>query len=335
MHTNEGTHSAAGPEEMVPSSHVLEPLEFHDRLTGLPNRNLFFDRMEHELARARRYENGFALMKLNLDEFAAINKYNGQIVGDLVLRDVAKMLIANVRDIDTVARMDGDEFVILLDGVTNKKEAEIIALKIIRSMSDPITLDDGTHVKVGASVSIVFSPQDGVQIEQLMSCADQAMSAAKNNGKGLIGFSKYLLGASGLQVQSAPASSVNDMSLGIAIIDAQHAAMANYIRGIVDSISNGDQSAKLVKRIDLLAELCQIHFQTEEDLMKFHDLPDLEEHHTEHVRRLAGLRTIFKNLNFNGQQLETFTQEINEWLLDHIRNQDAELAARLKSKGVS
>lgn len=335
MHTNEVTYSAAGPEEGAHSSPSMEQLEFHDRLTGLANRNLFLDRMDHELARVRRYESGFALMKLDLDEFAEINRSNGHVVGDLVLRDVAKMLIANVRDIDTVARMDGDEFVILLDGVTNKKEAEMIALKIIRSMSEPIRLDEGTYVKVGTSVSIVFSPQDGVQIEQLMSCADQAMSVAKNNGKGLIGFSKYLLGASGLQVQSAPASPVNDMNLGITIIDAQHAAMANYIHGIVDSITNGDKSVKLVKRIKLLAELCQIHFQTKEDLMKLHDLPDWEEHHAEHVRRPAGLRSIFKKLNFNGQQLETFAREINEWLLDHIRSQDSELAAQLKSKGVS
>jgi diguanylate cyclase (GGDEF)-like protein/hemerythrin-like metal-binding protein len=335
MHNIEATHSVAGQEDEARSSHALEQLEFHDPLTGLPNRSLFFDRMDHELARVRRYESGFALMKLDLDEFAEINKSNGQAVGDLVLRNVAKMLIENVRDIDTVARMDGDEFVILLDGLTNKKEAEKIALKIFRSMSDPIRLDDGKYIKIGASVSIVFSPQDGVQVEHLMSCADQAMSVAKNNGKGLIGFSKYLLGASGLQVQSAPTTQDNGMNLGIAIIDAQHAAMANYIRGIVDSITNGDQSAKLVKRIDLLAELCQIHFQTEEDLMKLHDLPDQEEHHAEHMRRLAGLRSIFKKLNFNGQQLETFTQEINDWLQDHIRSQDAELATQLKSKGVS
>jgi hemerythrin-like metal-binding protein len=125
------------------------------------------------------------------------------------------------------------------------------------------------------------------------------------------------------------------MKQGIAIIDAQHAAMANYIHGIVDSITNGDKSAKLAKRIDLLVELCQIHFQTEEDLMKLHNVPGVEEHHAEHMRRLAGLRAIFGNLNFADQKVETVSREINEWLLGHIRGQDSEVAAQLRSKGVS
>jgi diguanylate cyclase (GGDEF)-like protein/hemerythrin-like metal-binding protein len=310
-------------------------VEFRDPLTGLPNRDLFFDRMDHQLARVRRYEIGFALMKLDLDEFGEVNKTNGHAVGDRVLRDVARLLISNVRDIDTVARMGGDEFAILLDGVTSKKEAEIIALKIIRSMSEPIKLEDGTHLKVGVSVSIVLSPQDGNQAVQLMMCADQAMNVAKNNGKGIIGFSKSLLESSREQNIPVPESQISDMNLGISIIDAQHAAMGNYIRGIIDSIKNGDKSIQLSKRIDLLVELCQIHFQTEEDLMRQHNVPDVEEHHAEHMRRLASLRALFGNLNINGQKLETVTREINEWLMGHIQGQDSELAALLKSKGVS
>ena len=335
MQTRDVKRPVTGQQEVAHSRHVFDSMEFHDPLTGLANRDLFFNRMDHELARVRRYESGFALMKLDLDEFGEINKINGHAVGDFVLRDVAKMLMSNVRDIDTVARMGGDEFAILLDGVTNKKEAEIIALKIIRSMSEPIKLEDGTHLKIGASVSIVLSPQDGNQAVQLMICADQAMNVAKNNGKGLIGFSKSMQADSRKQDQPSPEFQTGDMNLGIAIIDAQHAAMANYIRGIIDSITNGDKSIKLAKRVDLLVELCQIHFQTEEDLMKQHNLPDVEEHHADHMRRLANLRAIFGNLNFNEQKLETVTREANEWLMGHIKSQDSELVELLKSKGVS
>ena len=310
-------------------------LAFHDSLTGLPNRDLFFDRMSRELSRVRRYESGFALMMLDLDEFEGVNDANGQEAGDRVLCDIAKQLISSVRDVDTVARTGGDEFAILLDGVTSKKVAEIVALKIMRSMSVPIKLDDGTHINIGASVGIAMSPQDGYQAEQLMLCADQAMNVAKNNGKGLIGFSNNLQTAPKKIGQPSSVSAFGDMHLGIAIIDAQHKSMANFIQGIIDSLISGDKSTNLHKRIDLLAELCQVHFQTEEDLMKNHNIPGVEKHHAEHQRKLTSLRTIFRNLNFNEQQLATVTLEIREWLLGHIREHDKELVAQLRNKGVS
>jgi diguanylate cyclase (GGDEF)-like protein/hemerythrin-like metal-binding protein len=335
MSSNQGTYSGTGPHRDRHARHALERLEFLDPLTGLPNRDLFFDRMHHELARARRYESGFALMKLDLDEFAEVNRARGQAAGDRVLQDVAKLLIANVRDIDTVARLGGDEFAILLDGVTNKKEAETIALKIIRSMSNPINLDDGTQIRIGASVSVALSPQDGDQAVQLMLCADQAMYVAKNNGKGLVGFSKSLQDSPEKHVQPIATSQVNPTNLGIHIIDAQHAAMENFIRGLLESIKNGDRSVNLAKRINLLVELSQIHFQTEEDLMTQHGLPGLEEHHSEHMRRLAALRAIFGHLDFDNSKLETVTREINDWLYGHIRGLDSDLASMLKSKGVS
>jgi diguanylate cyclase (GGDEF)-like protein/hemerythrin-like metal-binding protein len=314
---------------------ALERLAFHDTLTGLPNRDLFFDRMSHSLARVRRYETGFAVMMLDLDEFEGVNDAKGYAAGDMVLCDVAKQLNSIVRDVDTVARTGGDEFGILLDGITSKKEAETVALKIIRSMSDPIRLDDGTHIKVGASVGIVFSPQDGYHAEQLMLCADQAMNVAKNKGKGLISFSNNQQTATENSKPASPETVFNDMNLGISIMDAQHMAMANYIQGIIDSLTNGDKSIKLQKRVELLVELCQIHFQTEEDLMKRYNVPGVEEHHAEHQRRLNSLRTIFGGLNFNDQKLVMVAAEIKEWLLGHIRSQDTELASILRSKGVS
>lgn len=308
---------------------------FHDALTGLPNRDLFFERMSRELARVRRYESSFALMMLDLDEFDAVNGSNGHEAGDLVLCDVAKQLVSTVRDVDTVARTGGDEFAILLDGVTNKKDAEIVALKIIKSMSAPIKLEDGSHIKIGASVGIVFSPLDGSQAEQLMLRADQAMSVAKSNGKGLIGFSKSLPSASRKPEQSTPLSPTGEMTLGISIMDEQHKAMANFIRGLTESLSNGDRSTKLLKRVELLVELCQIHFKTEEELMELHQLAGLEEHRTEHQSRLKDLRAIFRDMHFTKQGMTAAAHAINGWMAEHISGQDTELAAQLKDNGVS
>jgi diguanylate cyclase (GGDEF)-like protein/hemerythrin-like metal-binding protein len=308
---------------------------FHDSLTGLPNRDLFVERMNRELARVRRYESSFALIVLDLDGFEAVNDINGHDAGDRVLCDVANQLASTVRDVDTVARTGGDEFAILLDGIRSKKEAEIVALKIIKSMSGPIKLGNGTHIKIGASAGVVLSPQDGYLAEQLMLCADQAMNVAKNNGKGLIGFGRNMQAPSKRMNQSSPASPSGNQNLGISILDEQHKAMSNFIQGIIESLKNGDHSTKLLKRVDLLVELCRIHFKTEEDMIQLYDLGCLDEHRAEHQVQLKNLRLIFGNLNFNEKELAKVTHEVNEWLSEHIREQDTELAAQLINKGVS
>ena len=112
-------------------------------------------------------------------------------------------------------------------------------------------------------------------------------------------------------------------------------AMSNFIQGIIDSLANGDKTTKLVKRVEILVELCQIHFKTEEDMTKRHYIPSVEEHHVEHQLRLNSVRKIFGNMHFNEQQLAIVAHDITEWHMGHIRGQDTELAALLRTKGVS
>jgi diguanylate cyclase (GGDEF)-like protein/hemerythrin-like metal-binding protein len=309
-------------------------LASYDPLTGLPGRDLFFDRMRRELARVRRYEIGFALMILALEGIEGDNDVNDQASVDLAICNVTRLLISTVRDIDTIARMGRNEFAILLDGITSQTEAELVVGKIIRSFSEPIELENGTHLKIGINAGIVLSPHDGDQAEELMVCANRAMREAKKN-RGQFGFSKNFQAPPKQPLQPLPASPFGDMNLGISIMDAQHTSMANYIQGIIDSLSNGDKSTKLLKRLELLVELCQLHFQTEEDMIKRHDLPGLEEHHLEHQRRLTHLRTLFGKMNFKEEKLRQLTQETQEWLLGHIRVHDTKLAEQLRSKGVS
>lgn len=324
--------------EFGKNAHALNSIKLlasHDPLTGLPNRDLFFDRMSRELARVRRYKVGFALMMLDLGGLEGENNVYDQACVNLAICDVAKLLISTVRDIDTVARFGKNEFAILLDGVTSKKEAEKVARKIISSLSEPIKLENGTYLKISANAGIVLSPHDSDQAVELMKCAKQALQEAKNDNKGQFGFSKNFQTPPEPFLQPSPASPFGVMNLGISMMDAQHIAMANFIEGIIDSLANGDKTTKLLKRVELLVELCQIHFQTEEDLMKRHNLPGLEEHHAEHEHRLKYLRTLFGNMHFSEQQLMKLTQEIREWLLGHIRNQDTKLAEQLRGKGVS
>jgi diguanylate cyclase (GGDEF)-like protein/hemerythrin-like metal-binding protein len=313
---------------------AFERRELHDQLTGLANRELFLDRMSLELARMRRHKIGFALMMLYLDEFEGEIDANGHPVRDMVLSDVAKLLISTVRDIDTVARLAGCEFAILLDSINRKQDAVLITNKIIRLLSEPIKLGDGTHVKIGASIGIALSPQDGDRTEQLMSCVEQAIDAAKKDSKGQFRFINSLQPPSKKSEQPQPASSFGDISLGIFILDAQHMALANLIRGIIQSVTDGDKLFNIYKRVDRLVELCQIHFQTEEDLMKRHGVLGLEQYHAEHNRQLKKLQTLFSDLKFNRKNLATVAKELEDWLLGHIRGHDAEITVQLKSKGV-
>jgi diguanylate cyclase (GGDEF)-like protein/PAS domain S-box-containing protein len=156
----------------------LRRLATHDRLTGLPNRVLVFDRLAQAIARARRSRTGVAVLFLDLDLFKTINDTWGHEAGDAVLREVARRLKSCVRRSDTVARLGGDEFLLVLPEVGERREAEVMAEKILRSLSRPIAHGDFC-CQVGASIGISFYPQDGRGAKELIRIADAAMYADK------------------------------------------------------------------------------------------------------------------------------------------------------------
>ena len=215
------------------------------------------------------------------------------------------------------------------------KRLTILAERIVKSVHALTFNFNGMTAKVGCSLGIARYPNDAKTLQTLMQLADHAMYVAKNNGKGQFAFSHSLTAASDKPGDFSPASMLADMNLGVSILDAQHAAMANFIQGILDSLKNGDHSTKLLQRVELLVELCQIHFQTEEDLMTSHDIPGLEKHRVDHQRQIKSLRKIFGNLNFSEQELPMVVHQIKEWLTEHIKSHDRELAAQLKNKSAS
>jgi diguanylate cyclase (GGDEF)-like protein/PAS domain S-box-containing protein len=159
----------------------LQYLATHDLLTGLPNRYLLFDRMEQTIRRARRNQSMFAVLYIDLDGFKGVNDRYGHHIGDQVLRQVADRLTANVRDSDTVARMGGDEFTIILD-VIKMPEAALFVAQKIRAKIDK-GFDVFAHqAKVTASIGISLYPTHGMDAETLLKVADQAMYQAKEKG---------------------------------------------------------------------------------------------------------------------------------------------------------
>ena len=155
----------------------------HDSLTGLPNRSLFTERLRHAMRRAARHpDNLFAVLFLDLDRFKEVNDNLGHFAGDELLRAVARRLEACIRPEDTVARLSGDEFAILLESITEISDAGRVAERIEEALSFPINLG-GAEVTTSASIGIVTSSMAHDQPEQILRSADMAMYRAKAAGR--------------------------------------------------------------------------------------------------------------------------------------------------------
>lgn len=166
----------------------LEFLANFDKLTGLPNRNLFFDRLSLTMNEARRYGHLFALFYLDLDHFKPLNDKYGHEAGDIALQEVAKRLQKTVRDTDTVSRVGGDEFTILLSRVHNASDAMKVATKVLDAISQPFIIH-GNQCVLGISIGICLSSPELTNADNLMKNADTAMYAAKAQGRNRFMFS--------------------------------------------------------------------------------------------------------------------------------------------------
>lgn len=159
----------------------------HDPLTGLPNRALFNDRLEHGLAQAHRHGWTLAVMFVDLDDFKAINDSYGHEAGDAVLRIIADRLRESTRDDDTVSRHGGDEFLYLLMDAKDQRDVTAIAGKLIEAIQAPCRLVAGgqdINRSIHASIGISLFPNHGATAETLINQADSAMYEAKRTGSG-------------------------------------------------------------------------------------------------------------------------------------------------------
>ena len=175
---------AASQEQEEAARHAA----FHDPQTGLPNRALFTDRLEHGLAQAKRHRWALAVMFIDLDDFKDVNDTHGHDVGDTVLLTVAERLKANTREDDTVSRYGGDEFLCLLMQAGDEKDIKLFAAKILKAIKAPCDLSRyGLTIRprVGASMGIATFPDCGTTAEALIKSADKAMYRAKQSKSGV------------------------------------------------------------------------------------------------------------------------------------------------------
>ncbi len=163
----------------------LEHLALYDGLTGLPNRELLRDRLRGALARAQREGGRVAVLYLDLDDFKGVNDAHGHAAGDALLCAVARRLQGLVRDSDTVARLAGDEFVMVLERVDDADGAGRVAEALLEAFVAPLAIDGGQR-RIAPSIGVALWPADGSDADALMRSADAAMYAAKRAGGGRV-----------------------------------------------------------------------------------------------------------------------------------------------------
>ncbi|MCK5378683.1 MAG: GGDEF domain-containing protein [Acidobacteria bacterium] len=165
----------------VQDEEELVRLATTDPLTGLPNRGLLLDRLEGTLRRAERQGHCFALLFVDLDDFKDINDRSGHLAGDRVLKEIAQDLIVALRDSDTVARIGGDEFAVLIEECSGINDALDVGAKVLEAVKRSVEID-GAQYRLTASIGIAVYPADGDDAVTLLGHADEAMYRAKTLG---------------------------------------------------------------------------------------------------------------------------------------------------------
>jgi len=177
-------------QEIVDRKKAEEAIKYmahHDALTGLPNRRLFNERISLEISRSQRNNQKIGVMLFDLDHLKNVNDSFGHSVGDLLLQSVGQRLVGLLRKSDTVARMGGDEFLLILPEMKQPQDAILTAERILSALSTPFLLD-GNQINITTSIGIVFFPNDGTEVDDLIKKADIAMYKAKEKGGNIYHF---------------------------------------------------------------------------------------------------------------------------------------------------
>lgn len=168
--------------ELADANRRLRRLVDHDPLTGLPNRILFYKHLDNSITQAQHHDSKLAILFIDLDNFKQINDSFGHLLGDRLLTKVAVRLQKSVRESDTVARLSGDEFAIIIEELSSENNASVVVKKLIQSLSKPFELDD-LEIDVSASIGVSIFPLDGEDADVLVRRADTAMYRVKHSTK--------------------------------------------------------------------------------------------------------------------------------------------------------
>ena len=306
----------------------LKHMAYHDRLTGLANRSLLFGRLSHSLSAAGRSNTRVAIMFIDLDGFKAINDEYGHEGGDIVLKTVAGRFQSVVRTTDTVSRIGGDEFVIVLTDISGTGHVGPVAGKLLATLESPITVAEGQTGRVGASIGISIYPDNGREMDELLEAADNAMYECKRSGK-----NRYLFSG---RVPSAAVEKDERIVLGeryllgIIELDDQHRKMTDLVNLLVDGVRTDAGDDRISRLLHELIRCTTSHFNTERELMERFDYPERATHNASHDYLLVEIADFGEQLAQQGKLF--MVKLVGDWLLQHIAREDRPLGRFLRDR---
>lgn len=173
--------------DRIEESQRLSRLAYYDQLTEIPNRYLLLERVTHLIRQSKRNHNDFTLLYIDLDEFKIINDTKGHAFGDQLLKQAASRISHTIRQSDTIARIGGDEFVLLLEDTSKIDDITVIAESLIEVLSKTFMINN-IEVMIGCSIGIAIYPNDGTTVDALLAASDKAMYKAKKMGRNTYSF---------------------------------------------------------------------------------------------------------------------------------------------------
>ena len=306
----------------------IQHLASYDNLTSLPNRALFSDRIDRALLSAQRNSSKLALFFIDLDQFKPINDELGHDTGDWLLQAAAQRMTESVRESDTVARIGGDEFAVVLQDIATLQDARTVAEKIRTTLNRPFSTPSGVTLHISCSIGVALYPEDGDNQRDLLRAADEAMYRAKKRGRNAVELCQPL------GSQAGPAASRSIIRLawkaeylsGEPGIDAEHQQLFRMANQLFEqAASQKSDPAGFNAALDDLLQHVTSHFDNEEALLRRIGYSELEEHvrqHSQLKEQAVSLRQIADKREISTGELVDFLaiRVVHEHLLEADRN---------------
>jgi diguanylate cyclase (GGDEF)-like protein/hemerythrin-like metal-binding protein/PAS domain S-box-containing protein len=311
------------------SEQQLRSLAYSDALTGLPNRALLADRLRDAVLDAQRGGFAFAFLMADLDGLKAVNDTYGHQAGDTVIQLLARRFRNGLRETDTLARMGGDEFGILLPQLKTPEHAENVAARLVQDAGRPLEVG-GREVCVGASVGIAVYPDHAVSVDALLAAADAALYRVKQSGRSHYEWASATAPAKTFSLPLIVWTAAH--KVGVKEIDEQHMRLASLINELVADLRNGVHIEGIAGKLAGLIRFAELHFAAEERLMAEHRFRNAARHIAMHKQLLDDVRNFALGCDF--RRLSLFTRFLEEWLLRHIHEEGKNLGRALNARGV-
>ena len=311
------------------TSEHLACLAYSDPLTGLANRALFADRLHQAMLHARRHDTMLAVLMVDLDGFKAVNDTYGHEAGDVALQIVGQRFLGCVRQGDTLARIGGDEFVVLLPLLSDRGAAEKVAQRMIAALAPPLDRI-ALPLAVGASIGIAAWPEHARSLDALLASADTAMYRAKRAGKNRL---QWATGQTDADPPSLPPQAWRAAhAVSIEQIDDQHLHLVRLVDHLSAALKDGRDADTVGAGLRELIRYAAFHFATEERLMEMHEVDRRARHRDEHRRLLNDIDA----LHVDGElaSISLILRYLNEWLVRHVDSLDRQLGQRLAVMGL-